>query len=63
MEAIFEMIIILIFSYPGASFRWFISRFWKSKKTFKEFLKDDSYMNGIIGLLVLSAPIIVYNLI
>lgn len=58
MEIIFETIIILIFRYPGAGIRWLFSRMWKSKKSFKEFLKDDSYINGIIGLLFLALIII-----
>tara|TARA_R110002050_G_scaffold145456_1_gene270961 strand:- start:372 stop:575 length:204 start_codon:yes stop_codon:yes gene_type:complete len=58
MEIILETIIILIFRYPGAGIRWLISRIWKSNKKFKEFLKEDSYLNGIIGLLVLALIII-----
>ena len=58
MEIILETIIILIFRYPGAGIRWLISRIWKSNKKFKEFLKEDSYLNGTIGLLVLALIII-----
>ena len=58
MEIILETIIILIFRYPGAGIRWLISRIWKSNKKFKEFLKEDSYLNGIIGLLVLALIIV-----
>jgi hypothetical protein len=54
MEIIFEVFIILIFRYPGAGIRWLFSRIWNSKKEFKDFLKDEPYVNGIIGLLVLA---------
>jgi hypothetical protein len=57
MEVIFETIIILIFRYPGAGIRWLVSRIWNSNKNFKDFLKDDSYLNGIIGLLFLALVI------
>ena len=58
MEIILETIIILIFRYPGAGIRWLVSRTWHSNKRFKDFLKDDSYMNGIIGLLFLALIIL-----
>ncbi|RCU56396.1 hypothetical protein DU428_13115 [Oceanihabitans sediminis] len=48
MEIIFEAVIILIFRYPGAGIRWLLSRIWNSKKEFKDFLKDEPYVNGII---------------
>jgi len=57
VEVIFETLIILIFRYPGAGLRWAVSRLWKSKKTFKDFLEEDSYINGIIGLLVIGLTI------
>tara|TARA_R110002110_G_scaffold54448_5_gene156310 strand:+ start:601 stop:801 length:201 start_codon:yes stop_codon:yes gene_type:complete len=58
MEIILETIIILIFRYPGAGIRWLFSRIWNSNKSFKDFLKDDSYKNGIIGLLFLALIIL-----
>ena len=63
MEIIFETIIILIFRYPGAGIRWLISRIWKSNKKFKDFLKEDAYLNGITGLLVLALIIILITYI
>ena len=63
MEIILETIIILIFRYPGAGMRWLISRIWKSNKKFKDFLKEDAYLNGIIGLLVLALIIILITYI
>jgi hypothetical protein len=58
MEIILEVFIILIFRYPGAGIRWLFSRIWNSKKEFKDFLKDEPYINGIIGLLVLTLIIL-----
>lgn len=58
MEIIFEAVIILIFRYPGAGIRWLLSRIWNSKKEFKDFLKDEPYVNGIIWLLVLALIIL-----
>ena len=61
MEIIFETIIILILQYPGAGIRWFISRLWKSDKNFKEFLKEDAFINGIFSLLFIAAIIVGIN--
>ncbi len=62
-EFIFEIILQLIFIYPGAAIRWTISRLWKSEKTFKEFVNDDYYMNGGIGLMTLGLIIgVIVNL-
>jgi len=58
MEIILETIIILIFRYPGAGTRWLFSRIWKSKKNFKDFLNDEPYVNGIVGLLVLTGIVL-----
>ena len=45
-----EIILMYIFRYPGAGIRWLVSRLWRSKKTFKEFVQDDFYTNGLIGV-------------
>jgi hypothetical protein len=50
-EIIFEAILLWLFIYPGAATRWAISRGRGSKKTFKEFLKDDQSLNGWVGLM------------
>ncbi|MBW1296712.1 hypothetical protein [Aquimarina litoralis] len=60
MESIVELLIIYIFSYPGASIVWFISRLWKSKKTYKEILHDNIEINGVIGLFVIAIPVILF---
>ncbi|MCM4161778.1 hypothetical protein DHB64_17990 [Antarcticibacterium sp. W02-3] len=59
MEVVLEVLIIILFRYPGAGLRWAVSRLWKSDKTFKDFLIDDAYINGTIGLLFLAAIVIV----
>ena len=51
IEIITEVLLIYLFVYPGASVRWLIFRLWRSNKTFKDFIKDDYYMNGMIGLI------------
>jgi hypothetical protein len=61
MEIIFETIIILILRYPGAGIRWLISRLWKSDKRFKEFLKEDAFINGVVSLLIIAAIVIGIN--
>ena len=58
MEVVLEVLIIILFRYPGAGLRWAVSRLWKSDKTFKDFLNDDAYINGTIGLLFLAAIVI-----
>ena len=58
MEIIFETIIILILRYPGAGIRWLFSRLWKSDKSFKDFLKDDAFISGVVSLLIIATIII-----
>ena len=62
MEIIFESLTILILRYPGAGIRWLISRMWKSKKNFKKFLNDDSYINGIVSLLFITLIVILIKI-
>lgn len=54
MEIIFETIVILILRYPGAAIRWSITRLWNSDKKFKEFLKEDAFINGIVSLIFIA---------
>ena len=61
MEIIFETIIILILRYPGAGIRWLISRLWKSDKRFKEFLKEDAFINGVVSLLIIAVIVVGIN--
>ena len=58
MEIIFETIIILVLRYPGAGIRWLFSRLWKSDKSFKDFLKEDAFINGVLSLLIIAAIIV-----
>ena len=53
MDVIVEIILIGMCVYPGALLRWSISRLWRSKRSFKDFIEDDAYMNGTIGILFL----------
>ena len=59
MEVVLEVLIIILFRYPGAGLRWAVSRLWKSDKTFKDFLNEEAYINGTIGLLFLAAIVII----
>ena len=63
LEFLFEILAYIIFSYPGAGFRWLISRLWKSEKTFKEFHDENIELNGVLGIIIIALPIIIYNLI
>ena len=58
---ILELILQAIFIYPGAAIRWTFSRLWKSKRTFKDYLNDDFYMNGSIGLMIPAIIIAIIN--
>lgn len=57
-EILFEFVVVGIFIFPGAGYRWFISRLWNSNKTYKDFRNDDAYLNGIVGVLVTALIII-----
>ena len=54
MEIIFEVIIIVIFRYPGAAIRWL---FLRKKRTFKSILKEDAYSNAAVSFLVIGVVI------
>jgi len=50
-QMLFEVFFMWILMYPGAGLRWLISRLWKSKKTFKDFLDDSLEANAIAIIL------------
>jgi hypothetical protein len=50
-DIILEVFLVYIFQYPGAAIRWFFS---SRKKTIKEILKDEPYVNATITLLTIS---------
>nr|WP_295872245.1 cytochrome c [uncultured Chitinophaga sp.] len=50
MEFITEIIILALFVYPGAVIRWVLTGF---RRPLKDFLNDDSYFNGTVGLVVI----------
>jgi hypothetical protein len=54
-QILLEFILYGILTVPGAFFRFLISRLWRSKRTFKDYLKDDMVMNGTVGLFLLVA--------
>jgi hypothetical protein len=53
-EIISEVIILIVFIYPGAFIRWGITGF---KREFKEVLNDDGYINGVVGLCVVGGMV------
>lgn len=48
LEMILEIIVLVLFLYPGALVRWLFSG---CRKPFSDFLKKDAYLTGTIGLL------------
>lgn len=54
-EIIVEVIILIIFRYPGALIRWV---FTGCRRPFKEVLQDDGYINGMLGLVVVASLIV-----
>lgn len=50
MEFITEIIILTLFIYPGAVIRWVLTGF---RRPLKDFLNDDGYFNGTVGLVVM----------
>ncbi len=58
MEELFEIVFMTLFSYPGAAIRWLFSKIWGSKKTLKEYTDDDVYMNGTIGIIVITLVVL-----
>ena len=52
MQAVIEPVLMVVLAVPGAFIRWVISRLWLSKRTLKEFVKEDPYANGIVGMLL-----------
>lgn len=41
---------MLIFELPGAIIRWLLGKILMSKKTFKSYLKEDSFPNILVGI-------------
>lgn len=47
LEFLLEVVILVIFIYPGAFIRWLITGF---RKPISVYIKGDPYINGVIGL-------------
>jgi hypothetical protein len=56
MSDIFEIILIWIFSYPGAWIRWMISG---RKKSMEDYRNDDWYFNSVFVILLVVLLILV----
>ena len=54
LEILAEVLILMIFRYPGAFLRWV---FTGCRRPFKEVLAEDAYTNGTIGLVVIASII------
>lgn len=51
MDAIFEFLVFVFFSIPGAFVRWLLSG---CKRPFKNFIKNgDAYLDGTIGIITI----------
>ncbi|OMP79097.1 hypothetical protein [[Flexibacter] sp. ATCC 35208] len=55
LEIIFEVVLLVIFQVPGAFIRWVV---FGCRRPFKEVLKDDGYINGTVGLVVVVGLVI-----
>ena len=55
IEAVLEVVILLLFRYPGAFVLWILGG---CKKPFKEVLKRDSYLIGMIGLVTVGLVVV-----
>lgn len=61
MDEIVVVILELLFVYPGAFIRWIF--FHRTRKTFREVVKDDWFKNSYIGILVIGFIIgVMYSL-
>lgn len=60
VEFIKEVIFVFVFQYPGALVRWI---FIKRKKSFKQLIIDDPYLNSFFTVLLIGVGFIVYILI
>ena len=58
MDAIIEIVVLALFSAPGAFVRWIL---FNRDKSYKEVLSYDGYTNGIIGVLIYATIIIIYT--
>jgi len=59
MDAILEIIIIIIFKIPGAFIRWLLTG---CKKPLKEFINNgDAYLDGAIGLVFIVLLVVLVN--
>ncbi len=50
MELILEVVIVLLFRYPGAFIRWI---FLHKRRTFGSLLKEDPYINATLSIAIL----------
>jgi uncharacterized protein involved in cysteine biosynthesis len=55
IELLVDILLMFIFSYPGAFIRWAFTGF---KKPFDEVLNDNRSWNGFLGLLILGLLIV-----
>lgn len=63
LSAVVEVILYSVLVIPGAFFRYLLSRLWRSKRTLKQYIKADAFMNGFAGLIVfVSFGILIVNL-
>jgi hypothetical protein len=60
LEIICEMILMIVFTFPGAFIRWCFTGF---RKPFKDLLLDNSEFNGPVGFVaVVGLVILIVNL-
>ena len=54
-QIISESIILILFRYPGAFIRWTFTGF---RRPFKDVLNDDTYINGMLGVIAVSGIVV-----
>jgi len=59
LEILVEMIVTLLFGFPGAFFRWI---FFRKGRTFWQLYREDPFENGAVGIFIFVLALTVFVL-